>query len=175
MRTLTRWDIQGGDDAGIFPEECVNGEWCCATEAHAAIAELEAELAAIKAQGVVMYGSQLAGLLEQVRLDDDEAKPHGSGATYWNNAVVACQVAIRDALAATVQQVVPDGSTKMQWQEIVALVNEVLGCEAHKYPCERGSIGHEMTGINFNSLARIIDRVRYAAAPIKIEANRHDQ
>ena len=60
---------------------------------------------------------------------------------------------------------VADGSTKMQWPEIVALVNEVLGCEAHKYPCERGSIGHEMTGINFNSLARIIDRVRYAAAP----------
>ena len=67
--------------------------------------------------------------------------------------------------AAPVQQVVPDASTKMQWPEIVALVNEVLGCEAHKYPCERGSIGHEMTGINFNSLARIIDRVRYAAAP----------
>lgn len=66
--------------------------------------------------------------------------------------------------ATHVQQVsVPDGSTKMQWPEIVALVNEVLGCEAHKYPCERGSIGHEMTGINFNSLARIIDRVRYAA------------
>lgn len=69
--------------------------------------------------------------------------------------------------AAPVQQVsVPDGPAKMQWPEIVALVNEVLGCEAHKYPCERGSIGHEMTGINFNSLARIIDRVhRLAAAP----------
>jgi len=65
---------------------------------------------AAKAQGVALDGSQLAGLLEQVRLDDDEAKPHGSGATYWNNAVIACQVAIRDALAATVQQVsVPDG------------------------------------------------------------------
>ena len=63
-----------------------------------------------KAQGVVLDGSQLAGLLEQVRLDDDEAKPHGSGAAYWNNAVIACQVAIRDALAAPVQQVsVPDG------------------------------------------------------------------
>lgn len=63
-----------------------------------------------KAQGVVMDGSQLAGLLEQVRLNDDEAKPHGSGATYWNNAVIACQVAIRDALDAPVQQVsVPDG------------------------------------------------------------------
>ena len=65
-----------------------------------------------------------------------------------------------------VQQVsVQDGPAKMQWPEIVALVNEVIGCEAHKYPCERGSIGHEMTGINFNSLARIIDRVRYAASP----------
>jgi len=49
---------------------------------------------------------------------------------------------------------------KMQWPDIVKLVNEVLGCEAHVYPCERGSIGHEMTGINFNSLARIIDRVQ---------------
>lgn len=64
----------------------------------------------------------------------------------------------------TQSAVVPE---KMQWPEIVALVNEVLGCEAHKFPCERGSIGHEMTGINFNSLARIIDRVRHrlAAAP----------
>ena len=76
--------------------------------------ECEAQLYAApvseaKAQGVVLDGSQLAGLLEQVRLDDDEAKPHGSGATYWNNAVVACQVAIRDALAAPVQQEsVPD-------------------------------------------------------------------
>ena len=62
-----------------------------------------------KAQGVVLDGSQLAGLLEQVRLNDDEAKPHGSGATYWNNAVIACQVAIRDALADHAQQVsVPD-------------------------------------------------------------------
>lgn len=59
---------------------------------------------AAKAQGVALDGSQLAGLLEQVRLDDDEAKPHGSGATYWNNAVIACQVAIRDALAAPAQQ-----------------------------------------------------------------------
>ena len=63
-----------------------------------------------KAQGVVLDGSQLAGLLEQVRLDDDEAKPHGIGAAYWNNSVIACQVAIRDALAAPVQQVsVPGG------------------------------------------------------------------
>lgn len=45
-------------------------------------------------------GERLAELLESVRLGDDEAKPHGSGATYWNNAVLACQVAIRDALAA---------------------------------------------------------------------------
>lgn len=40
----------------------------------------------------------LPELLESVRLSDEEAKPHGPGATYWNNAVVACQVAIRDAL-----------------------------------------------------------------------------
>ena len=49
-------------------------------------------------------GERLAELLESVRLGDDEAKPHGSGATYWNNAVLACQVAIRDALAAAPAQ-----------------------------------------------------------------------
>lgn len=49
-------------------------------------------------------GERLAELLESVRLGDDEAKPHGSGATYWNNAVFACQVAIRDALAAAPAQ-----------------------------------------------------------------------
>lgn len=75
--------------------------------------QLRAELAAIKAQGVALDGSQLAGLLEQVRLDDDEAKPHGSGATYWNNAVIACQVAIRDALAAPVQQVSVQGGLEL--------------------------------------------------------------
>lgn len=49
-------------------------------------------------------GERLAELLESVRLGDDEAKPHGSGATYWNNAVLACQVAIRDALDAAPAQ-----------------------------------------------------------------------
>lgn len=61
---------------------------------------------------------------------------------------------------------------KLQWPEIVGLVNEVLGCEAHEFPCARGYIGHEMTGINFNSLARIIDRVqhRHTAPPAQASA-----
>ena len=101
-----------------------------------------------KAQGVVMP-------------EPDIKTGHG----YPAYSVAAVTELFARLNAAPVQQVVPDASTKMQWPEIVALVNEVLGCEAHKYPCERGSIGHEMTGINFNSLARIIDRVRYAAAP----------
>lgn len=52
----------------------------------------------------------LPELLESVRLSDEEAKPHGPGATYWNNAVVACQVAIRDALyTAPIAQTAPQG------------------------------------------------------------------
>jgi hypothetical protein len=47
---------------------------------------------------------------------------------------------------------------KLNWEQIVGLVNEVLGCDAHKWPMP--DVGHEMTGINFNSLARIIDRVQ---------------
>ncbi|MDO9345080.1 MAG: hypothetical protein Q7T99_16510 [Pseudomonas sp.] len=47
---------------------------------------------------------------------------------------------------------------KLTWEQIVGLVNEVLGCEAHKWPVH--DVGHAMTGINFNSLARIIDRVQ---------------
>ncbi|MEB8055763.1 hypothetical protein [Pseudomonas fulva] len=47
---------------------------------------------------------------------------------------------------------------RLTWEQIVALVNEVLGCEAHKWPVH--DVGHQMTDINFNSLARIIDRVQ---------------
>lgn len=54
-------------------------------------------------------------------------------------------------------------AVKLGWAEIVGLVNEVLGCQAHEYPRKQGSIGHEMTGINFNSLARIIDRIQMRA------------
>ena len=102
--------------------ECNFETWLACAESHSkrfggALLDANARLngppvSEAKARGVVMDGSQLAGLLEQVRLNDDEAKPHGSGATYWNNAVIACQVAIRDALDAPVQQVsVPDGWT----------------------------------------------------------------
>lgn len=99
--------------------ECNFETWLACAESHSkrfggALLDANARLngppvSEAKARGVVMDGSQLAGLLEQVRLNDDEAKPHGIGATYWNNAVIACQVAIRDALDAPVQQVsVPD-------------------------------------------------------------------
>lgn len=47
---------------------------------------------------------------------------------------------------------------KLTWEDIVGLVNEVLGCQAHEWPLP--DVGHQMTGINFNSLARIIDRVQ---------------
>lgn len=80
---------------------------------------------------------------------------------------------LREYLAANpgapAQQGQGEPMPKMQWPEIVKLVNDVLGCEAHVFPCERGSIGHEMTGINFNSLARIIDRVRIHADPAEVE------
>lgn len=54
-------------------------------------------------------------------------------------------------------------AVKLGWAEIVAMVNDVLGCQAHEYPRTHGSIGHEMTGMNFNSLARIIDRIQKRA------------
>lgn len=122
-----------------------------------------------KAQGVVMQTSNFEASNGEYRNPgyegqfDGETVEQAEARRHW--ATTATELATARLNAAPVQQVVPDASTKMQWPEIVALVNEVLGCEAHKYPCERGSIGHEMTGINFNSLARIIDRVRYAAAP----------
>lgn len=62
----------------------------------------------------------------------------------------------------------PVPAIKMGWAEIVAMVNDVLGCKAHEYPRTQGSIGHEMTGMNFNSLARIIDRIQ-ARAPVLLK------
>ena len=59
-------------------------------------------------QPVAVVPQGLPELLESVRLSDEEAKPHCPGATYWNNAVVACQVAIRDALyTAPIAQTAP--------------------------------------------------------------------
>lgn len=113
-----------------------------------------APVSVAKAQGVVMPQSPHWPADDSHLSDYDRG--HLQGRCDMRSEVIRLN-------AAHAQQVVPDGSTKMQWPEIVALVNGVLGCEAHKYPCERGSIGHEMTGINFNSLARIIDRVRYLA------------
>lgn len=56
---------------------------------------------------------------------------------------------------------------KLTWEQIVGLVNEVLGCEAHKWPVQ--DVGNAMTGINFNSLARIIDRVQSGqTAPVAV-------
>ena len=152
-------------------------------------ARLRAELAALKAQEPVaelLRGQSAIGTWFDLNVFDQtvpngtklyaapvsEAKAQGvvmpepdikTGHGYPAYSVAAVTELFASLNAAPVQRVVPDGSTKMQWPEIVALVNEVLGCEAHKYPCERGSIGHEMTGINFNSLARIIDRVLSAA------------
>ena len=53
-------------------------------------------------------------LLELVRLNDEESKPHGIGAAYWNNAVVTCQAVIRDHAMAAAK---PDA-------ELVALLAE---------------------------------------------------
>ena len=104
-----------------------------------------AQVSEANAQGVVLDGSQLAGLLEQVRLDDDEAKPHGSGATYWNNAVIACQVAIRDALADHAQQVsVPDGWKLVPVERITIALESVQNAmedaynNAYQECCGRG-------------------------------------
>ena len=148
---------------------------------HARIAELEARIVWLecelqvnaapvseaKAHGVVKWPE--ADEIMQMAFEEGQPADDASGYCFeleeFDLFIERLMSDVARLNAAPVQQVVPDASTKMQWPEIVALVNEVLGCEAHKYPCERGSIGHEMTGINFNSLARIIDRVRYAAAP----------
>lgn len=106
MRTLPRWDIQGGDDAGIFPEECVNGEWCCATEAHAAIAELEAELAAapspagvdglaVSSSGWFSLVMNAAAELETASYsitDPDAKRVAQSGADYYRSKAKSAQV-----------------------------------------------------------------------------------
>jgi len=42
----------------------------------------------------------LVELLQQVRLGEGEEARHGAGLSYWNNAVLACQIAIRDAVTA---------------------------------------------------------------------------
>ena len=72
------------------------------------IAELLTRPAQTEQQPVAVVPQGLPELLESVRLSDEEAKPHCPGATYWNNAVVACQVAIRDALyTAPIAQTAP--------------------------------------------------------------------
>ena len=142
-------DPIGGDPAGGYANDN---------------ARLRTELAALKAQGDYAPDSV-------VWIDAHHVIEGNNPSFIKDVALVSAertsetQIPLVRLNAAPVQRVsVPDGSTNMQWPEIVALVNEVLGCEAHKYPCERGSIGHEMTGINFNSLARIIDRVRHISA-----------
>ena len=60
----------------------------------------EAELAALKAKAAVPDINQLIELLERVRFTVEEAKQHGNGAVYWNNAVFMCKIALREALAA---------------------------------------------------------------------------
>lgn len=88
------------------PAENGDGYLFCAEEFDCFVQRLLDSIAAqqrTQAAGVP-DGERLAELLESVRLGDDEAKPHGSGATYWNNAVLVCQVAIRDALAAAPAQ-----------------------------------------------------------------------
>ena len=47
--------------------------------------------------------SGLLDILERVRLSDDQQARHGAGFSYWNNAVIACQCAIRDANRAQAQ------------------------------------------------------------------------
>ena len=82
--------------------------YAIAVDSAAAAPTVKAGQRAAQSAGVP-DGERLAELLESVRLGDDEAKPHGSGATYWNNAVLACQVAIRDALAAAPAQPAAQG------------------------------------------------------------------
>ena len=53
--------------------------------------------------------------LDAVRLSDEESAPHGIGATYWNNAVLACQCVVRDALARHPQPEGGEGDTGLNF------------------------------------------------------------
>lgn len=75
---------------------------------------------------------------------------------------------LADALAvvqgkAKLEVLPEEKSDKMTWAEIVELVGEVTGSKA-KFNADEFS-GHDMTGINYNSLARIIDAVRTGKKP----------
>ena len=161
------WLLEGGT------AELMNGMYLCCVGGGTLLFEegsghlYAAPVSEAKAHGVVKWPE--ADEIMQMAFEEGQPADDASGYCFeleeFDLFIERLMSDVARLNAAPVQQVVPDASTKMQWPEVVALVNEVLGCEAHKYPCERGSIGHEMTGINFNSLARIIDRVRYAAAP----------
>lgn len=75
---LERYDIQGGDGNGVYPDKDKDGEWCKAEDAlaglavrDARIAELEAELAEsrkcaeIMQQGAFSYQAELAAIKAQ--------------------------------------------------------------------------------------------------------------
>lgn len=166
---LEAWAAGKFGVGGAFRGElCGNTDWALARLVWSAALAYAAPVSEAKAQGVVQWPD--ADEIMQMAFEEGQPADDASGYCFeleeFDLFIERLISEVARLNQSTVHQVgAPDGSTKMQWPEIVALVNEVLGCEAHKYPCERGSIGHEMTGVNFNSLARIIDRVRYAAAP----------
>lgn len=154
--------LKAYDYADHHPHKYLRGttNWCAAV-AHALNGELRALLAkpADLEQGKV----ELERITDAYRAELDELAQRNYDLRFKNSTQ-------------------PQGEpvTKLTWEEIVGLVNEVLGCKAHKWPLP--DVGHEMTGINFNSLARIIDRVqaRYTRpaeqpAPDGFEIARHSK
>lgn len=109
---------EAASDNGFSPCESVTYAWCKNPECHLHLIgdaglspeEWNTRAPALPAQvqGWQWVPVNWNGLLERVRLTDDESKHHGSGATYWNNAVFLCQTTIRDALAAAPQQPVQE-------------------------------------------------------------------
>lgn len=72
---------------------------------------------------------------------------------------------IRAAIAAPVVER-QEPVARYSWRDICDMVSEVIGCEFTPDP--NSFIGHQMTGINFNSLARIIDKVASPPAPVAV-------
>ena len=128
-------------------------------------ATVEHELATLKAKAAVPDVNQLIAVLERVRLSDEESKRHGNGSTYWNNAVLACQIAIRDELAAATAQPPSQGGEAV---EVVASIAVDAEGVVRDFTLEPGLDRHP-GGYTVTSLMTVTQHKRILA---DLEANR---
>lgn len=87
----------------------------------------------------------------------------------WRERQLAAEAASPSAQPSGAPEVQPKGPPRspqygvIPWDELLALVTEVTG--SPWTPDERFYIGHQMTGINYNSLNRIASAYKLATAP----------